>query len=66
MRLLIAIVLVVYCVGVGVELAPTFQSGWNSQPAAELSSNVIHALPDALAWPAQVYRRFTVHNEGAA
>ncbi len=66
MRLLIAIVLVVYCVGVGVALAPIFQSGWYTQPAGELASNVVHALPDALAWPAKVYRGFTGHSAAAA
>ncbi len=64
MRLLIAIVVIVYLVGVGVVLAPTFQSGWNSLPAADLSANVVHELPDALAWPAKVYRSFA--NRGAA
>ena len=55
MRLLIALIVIVYLIGVGVELAPIFQTGWNHASAAELSGNVIHALPDALAWPAHVY-----------
>jgi len=57
-RLLIAIILIVYCVGVGVELAPTFQSGWAHVPASELTSNIFQALPDALGWPAKVYHNF--------
>ena len=59
MRLFIALIVIVYLIGVGVELAPIFQAGWNHQSASELTSNVINALPNALAWPAQVYRNFT-------
>ncbi len=59
MRLLIALILIVYLIGVGVQLAPIFQTGWNHQPASELTSSVLNALPNAAAWPAQVYRNFT-------
>jgi hypothetical protein len=65
-RLLIAIILIVYFIGVGVELAPTFQTGWSTLPASELSANVLHALPDALAWPAKVYRSFTSRGVASA
>jgi hypothetical protein len=58
-RLLIALIVIVYLVGVGVELAPIFQTGWAHQTASELTSNIIDALPNALAWPVQVYRNFT-------
>jgi hypothetical protein len=56
MRVLVLLVLIVYCIGVGVELAPTIRSGWNHVSASDLAANVSHALPEALAWPAQVYR----------
>ena len=59
MRLFIALIVIVYLIGVGVELAPIFQVGWNHQSASELTSNVINALPNAAAWPVQVYRNFT-------
>ena len=59
MRLVIAIIVIIYLVGVGVELAPIFQVGWNHSTASELSSAVIQALPDACAWPMHVYRRLT-------
>jgi hypothetical protein len=49
MRLLLVLILVVYCVGVGVELAPVFDSGWNHLPASDLASSVVHDLRDALA-----------------
>ena len=68
MRMLIILILIVYFVGVGVELAPILQSGWSHASAADLSSSVIRALPDALAWPAHVYRNLVggQHSEPAA
>jgi hypothetical protein len=56
MRLIIALIVIVYLVGVGVVLAPTIQEKWNTAPAGELASNVAQALPNALAWPAKAYR----------
>jgi len=58
-RLLIALVVIVYLVGVGVVLAPTIQSGWDHLPASDLASTVFRVLPDALAWPAKAYRSLT-------
>jgi hypothetical protein len=58
-RLLIALVIIIYLIGVGVELAPTIQSGWTRQPASELSASVLQELPGAFAWPAKVYRNYT-------
>jgi hypothetical protein len=51
MRLLLALIIIVYLVGVGVVLSPIFRSTWNSEPASVLADNVVRALPDALAWP---------------
>ena len=56
MRGLIAIIVIVYLVGVGVALAPTVRAHWNSGTAADFASSVGHELPYALAWPANVYR----------
>jgi hypothetical protein len=56
MRLLLAVIIIVYLVGVGVFLAPTVQSTWNSEPASGFVASVAQALPDALAWPVKVYR----------
>ena len=56
MRLIIALIVIVYLIGVGVVLAPTFHEKWNTAPAGELASNAVQALPDALAWPAKAYR----------
>jgi hypothetical protein len=55
MRLIIALIVIVYLIGVGVVLAPTVQGKWNSATAAELTASVGDALPGALAWPVRVY-----------
>jgi hypothetical protein len=56
MRLLLAILLIVYLVGVGVVLSPTVRSTWSSAPASTLAESVAQALPNALAWPARAAR----------
>jgi hypothetical protein len=55
MRAIIALIVIVYLIGVGVVLAPTIQSKWSSVPASELAASVWQALPNALAWPASAY-----------
>jgi hypothetical protein len=55
MRAIIALIVIVYLVGVGVVLAPTIQAKWSSAPASELATSVGQALPNALAWPASTY-----------
>jgi hypothetical protein len=61
MRALIALLLVVYLVGIGVALAPTIQAKWTGASASDLASSVVEALPDAAAWPARAYHRITGH-----
>ena len=61
MRAVIALIVIVYFVGIGVALAPTFQAKWNSATAPDLATNVGQALPNALAWPARVYHSVTDH-----
>jgi Flp pilus assembly pilin Flp len=58
MRVLIALVVIIYLVGVGVELAPTFQANWSTVPASQLAGAVGQALPGALTWPMSVYHRY--------
>jgi hypothetical protein len=58
MRLLLALIVIVYLVGVGVVLAPTVESGWNSEIASAFVASVANALPDALAWPARLARAY--------
>ncbi len=59
MRSLIALIVIVYLVGVGVVLSPTIQAKWSTVSASELASSVAQALPGALGWPAGVYRNLT-------
>ena len=59
MRLIIALIVIVYLVGVGVVLAPTFQAKWSSVPASELTGSLVEALPSALAWPVRAYHSVT-------
>jgi len=51
MRLLLALIVIIYLVGVGVVLSPVIRSGWDSEPASALTDHVVAALPDALTWP---------------
>jgi hypothetical protein len=57
MRTFVASVVIIYLVGVGVMLAPTISSKWNSGTASELFGSVWQELPGALAWPVTVYHR---------
>jgi hypothetical protein len=58
MRLLLAIIVIIYLVGVGVVLSPIIRSTWNTEPASVLADHVIQALPDALTWPMKAARAF--------
>jgi len=62
MRLLVLLIVVVYFVGIGVVLAPTIQSKWNSETASVLASSVLQALPGAVAWPARAVRSVSAHD----
>jgi hypothetical protein len=59
MRLLIALIVIIYLIGVGVVLSPSVRSTWNSEPASVLADRVVQALPDALAWPVRAVRVYT-------
>jgi hypothetical protein len=58
MRLLVAIILIIYLVGVGVVLSPTIRSTWDSETASALADHVVQALPNALAWPVRAAHAF--------
>ena len=66
MRAFIALVVIVYLIGVGVAIAPTIQGKWSSATAAELTSSVGQSLPGALAWPMTVYHNMTGKEAGEA
>jgi hypothetical protein len=59
MRLLLALIVIIYLIGVGVVLSPTVRSTWNSEPASVLADRVVKALPEAFAWPVRAVRVFT-------
>jgi hypothetical protein len=51
MRLLLALIIIIYLVGIGVVLSPTVRSTWDSAPASALAQSIAQELPNALAWP---------------
>ena len=59
MRALIALIVIVYLVGVGIALSPTIKAKWNSASASDLATSVRQALPNAVAWPAKIYHSIT-------
>jgi hypothetical protein len=62
MRAIIGILLVVYLIGVGVELAPTIKANWNKDTTSQFFASVGAEMPRALAWPAAVYHRAIAHD----
>ncbi len=59
MRGILSLLIVIYLIGVGVELAPVVQGQWSSGSASDFASSIARALPDALAWPVKVWRSLT-------
>ncbi|REF89183.1 hypothetical protein DES32_0399 [Methylovirgula ligni] len=59
MRMLIALLVVVYLVGVGVVLAPTVKAKWNTGSTSQFVTSIASEIPTALAWPATIYRKTT-------
>ncbi len=58
MRALIALIAIVYLVGFGVALSPTIQGEWNSSSPSSFGTSIVQALPNALAWPARIWRHW--------
>jgi hypothetical protein len=56
MRLVLALLLIVYLVGVGVVLSPTINAK-DTETAPDLAARVVQALPNAVAWPAYAFHR---------
>ena len=59
MRLIVAVLANVYLLGVGAALAPTVRGEWRN--GSDLAVNLKQALPNALAWPATLFRYFAPH-----
>jgi hypothetical protein len=55
MRVLIALIVIIYLVGVGVALSPTIRAKWSGASASDLTTSVVQALPNAAAWPARAF-----------
>jgi hypothetical protein len=53
------LIVIIYLVGIGVELSPTIQAKWNGASASDLVTSVVQELPNAMAWPVRVFRRIT-------
>jgi len=59
MRLLLALLIIVYLVGVGVVLSPVVRQTWSTEPASVVAGDIGQALPDALAWPVRAAHAVT-------
>ena len=57
MRSLFSLIVIIYLIGIGVMLAPTFRTSWTTVPASQLAASVVQELPNAVAWPVAVYHR---------
>jgi hypothetical protein len=56
-RTFIALLVIVYLVGVGVMLQPSVSTKWNTATAADMFGGIWAELPRALAWPVIMYHR---------
>ncbi len=61
MRVLIALLVIIYIVGVGVALSPTIRAKWNGGSASDFATSVAQALPNAAAWPVRAFHSITDH-----
>jgi hypothetical protein len=59
MRVFIALIVIIYIVGIGVELSPTIQAKWSDAPASNFATSVADALPNAVAWPVRAFHSIT-------
>ena len=65
MPLVLAMILIIYLVGVGIILSPPIESKWSVAPASDLSASVGQELPYALAWPARLASQLNAYQRGA-
>ena len=52
---ILSLVVVIYIIGICVDLAPIVRAEWNTAPASELASDVVAHLPEAAAWPVRLF-----------
>lgn len=55
MRAIIALIVIIYIVGIGVALSPTIKAKWSGGTASDFATGVAQALPGAVAWPVRAY-----------
>ena len=55
MSRLLLLLVVVYIVGVCVQLAPIVRASWDTAPASELTANIFAHMPEAASWPVRVF-----------
>jgi hypothetical protein len=55
MQTVVAILVIIYLVGVGVVLAPTVRENWNSATTPHFFASIGDDMPRALSWPVRVY-----------
>jgi len=61
---IIALLVIIYLIGIGVVLAPTVQAEWNTGTASEFSGRILQELPVAAAWPVTLYHRMMDRSPG--
>jgi hypothetical protein len=61
---IIALLVIIYLIGIGVVLAPTVQAEWNTGTASEFSGRILQELPVAAAWPVALYHRMMDRSPG--
>jgi hypothetical protein len=64
MRGILALLVIVYLVGIGVVLAPTVRGEWNTGTASELFGKILQELPVAAAWPVTLYHQMMDRSPG--
>ena len=56
MRMILALLVIVYIVGIGVVLSPIVREKWNGASASDFTTSIAQALPTAMAWPATLFQ----------
>lgn len=55
MSRLLSLLVIVYIVGICVDLAPIVRASWDTAPASEMTADVLAHLPEAATWPVRVF-----------
>ena len=55
MSRILLLLIVIYIIGICVELAPIVRAEWDTAPASELVADILAHVPEAAAWPVRVF-----------